>query len=838
MSFVKITKNYQEYSSLVLRPEMLYISSSGGITGSQYSSHVRSNRFKDFEDYTTTVVEQQAGGVTYHDEEQAHQVTQDSLTVTAGKVVGLLPDNPTYLEAVNQSPVSARMRCQKLIKRIEPGKSASFTIDDYKKNTIRKNLSTFYKSKYPDAGWHYSNYHTINFFKTDNLPDDSCLMYANKDQMYTPTSSFTLSFHINPRYDNVTADAEFDAGTIFHMSSSLAVSLVSGSRTDKKGLVSSYKLLLQLSQSADTAPGEIDLSNVSSGYPNDLIYLSEIELSKNTWNHVAIRWSPDQNNMSGSLVINKRQTYFHVPSSSLMTENDAVILGNYYNGGADNLKKYFNAEKADSRGINSLVGTTAEPVNQSTDLNNPLQAEIHNVMLFDHYLNNRELTFISGKGVNNRKLRGSLLSSLYSKLIFYVPPYFIPESPQRSEVIVSPYRYIYNENASSPPLKAGWTGPFNPGLSFSLGARMINLENFVADLSIPKDPKFPRLQSLTGSILDYTVDGNVSKDNYIFNSRFSSQIKKRNLTILPNDNGLFSPDFFPIQDSYHSTSVYYQQSVVSFVSQSDNGPSNQTIFENIYDYSKISLENLVTFNDLYRGGQYFLNEAVDSNLGTDDYLNQHAGSQFRQMFGPYNNFTAGLSRAHENLYAIPAMTKDISSNEVTIFDISQLYYGLAVSDFSFSIIDDNVSGSDGKIRIKLKDNGKGSLYRADAKTRHAKWNNVGDIICEEGIVTVKSPHLIKFCKDKTNIKLKGEQTLHTMILNIPVLKDYFNSSSNVTYVDAPPTENKNDEHLTTKYITAVNIHDNNFNIIMKAHFSQPIVKTEEDEFIIRLKQDF
>ena len=47
-----------------------------------------------------------------------------------------------------------------------------------------------------------------------------------------------------------------------------------------------------------------------------------------------------------------------------------------------------------------------------------------------------------------------------------------------------------------------------------------------------------------------------------------------------------------------------------------------------------------------------------------------------------------------------------------------------------------------------------------------------------------------------------------------------------------------DRDLSTVYISTVNIHDDNFNIIMKANFAQPIFKTEEDEFIIRLKEDF
>ena len=77
-----------------------------------------------------------------------------------------------------------------------------------------------------------------------------------------------------------------------------------------------------------------------------------------------------------------------------------------------------------------------------------------------------------------------------------------------------------------------------------------------------------------------------------------------------------------------------------------------------------------------------------------------------------------------------------------------------------------------------------------------------------------------------------------MILNIPCEQGQFNSSSNKTYVANPPTNTVSDQDLSTVYVSTVNIHDNNFNIIMKANFSQPIPKTEEDEFIIRLKQDF
>ena len=77
-----------------------------------------------------------------------------------------------------------------------------------------------------------------------------------------------------------------------------------------------------------------------------------------------------------------------------------------------------------------------------------------------------------------------------------------------------------------------------------------------------------------------------------------------------------------------------------------------------------------------------------------------------------------------------------------------------------------------------------------------------------------------------------------MILNIPCPMNKFMSSSNKTYTKIPPDTNPNSKDLSTLYVSNVNIHDENLNVIMKANLAQPIQKTEEDEFIIRLKQDF
>ena len=313
--------------------------------------------------------------------------------------------------------------------------------------------------------------------------------------------------------------------------------------------------------------------------------------------------------------------------------------------------------------------------------------------------------------------------------------------------------------------------------------------------------------ALTSSIEDITADQYVYESH--FDPNFGGEIDafpfptgsliKRNMTIMPCDNGLFKPHYDILENSYMSGSDLFKK---------PNGVS---------DYSIISLERLIPTASLYPG------------------LIFEGGSIFEDICGtaPDNPGVAPGS-----VLTIAQRTKDVSSNEICVFDISNLYYGNKIHPGSFEIVDENLTGSQGNIKITLKDNGRGSIYRADALTKHAEWNSVGNILYEEGIVVIKSPHLFYFAKDKTDMKFKGEQNIHTMIVNIPANEWNFTSSSNATYEAITPTTGTNDSHLNSVYITGVNIHDDNFNIIAKANFAQPIVKTQEDEFIIRLKQDF
>ena len=65
-----------------------------------------------------------------------------------------------------------------------------------------------------------------------------------------------------------------------------------------------------------------------------------------------------------------------------------------------------------------------------------------------------------------------------------------------------------------------------------------------------------------------------------------------------------------------------------------------------------------------------------------------------------------------------------------------------------------------------------------------------------------------------------------------------NSSSNPNFDELKPSADSNEYSDKFIYITSVNLHDENFNIVGKANFAQPVVKRPSDSFVVKLKMDF
>ena len=183
-------------------------------------------------------------------------------------------------------------------------------------------------------------------------------------------------------------------------------------------------------------------------------------------------------------------------------------------------------------------------------------------------------------------------------------------------------------------------------------------------------------------------------------------------------------------------------------------------------------------------------------------------------------------------------TRDPSSNEVVFFDASNLYYGNRIKPGSYVLTDTSITGSAGKVGITIRDNEEGGLYRSDCKTPAATWNEIGAIMYEEGIAVLKTPNIPFFGKEQFSLTLEGEYNVHVLEINVPCPKGKINSSSNPNYKNLTPSDYASETANKFVYVSSINLHDENFNIIGRANLAQPVAKRDTDGYLFRLKMDY
>jgi hypothetical protein len=198
-------------------------------------------------------------------------------------------------------------------------------------------------------------------------------------------------------------------------------------------------------------------------------------------------------------------------------------------------------------------------------------------------------------------------------------------------------------------------------------------------------------------------------------------------------------------------------------------------------------------------------------------------------------------------------TQDGSSNQVTFFDISNLFYGFRIKPKSLQLRDPDLirssifgagmsltssSTSRGPVSIMLADDGRGNVYRADCLTSQSSWNCVGNVYYDEGLIVIKSPHLYFFGNDEYALNFRGEHHVHVMKINALAPNNQLNSSSNPNFVAVAPNGYPNDPEGEFVYITGINFHDRDYNVVMKSQLAQPIVKRYGDRILFKVKYDW
>lgn len=833
MSIFKVNQTDFQSITIATNPSKYYSSSSSGITGSVYIFPRRSGIQKDIEsinDPATPADDSTLFGL-WNDIKAVgltKNIFDKFLNYQNGVQTGFLKD-------VNNKATSEKKQKTLEILRFTP--PYYFTTGTLKKLTIKDNLSHYYRATYPSAHWAYSNYHSLNFFSSSTVPTSSVLLYPNDDDgtkhlgyatgRYALSGAFSFDFYINPKYRTLDSTGHFKAGTIFHLSSSYALSLITGSQKDINGLPATFRLQLQLSHSADISPSLA----TTGGYPNDLVFLSDDNaLSWNNWHHVAVRWGTNLvNHGTGSFNVDGiDKGTFVIPSGTVaplaylndtmnVTNPDVLCIGNYYEGrniGNDRLKKFFAEDPSKREGLFQLDTTPSINEPSSYSFKHPLQAELHDLSIKRFYVTDADIAASSSTGLSNT-----------DNVSFYLPPFFVASSSIKLKV------GTYGGLLQTPAIEANGfpTTPFNTVMSFGVGGHYINTENFLKDFS---SGHFPRQLFLTASTV--AVDSNTGKfANEILYSQ--PAVRKRNLLLLPCDDGNFYPNYDLLKkESYQ------------FAYLDDLGNSSGGAF---IDLKKLQSESS-TLLPVDTVDKSFEQIDTDENSQIKDqigfYYQNPTGAAAAKFFNYLFSLNSSTLSASEfvalQFEAAPTATiyktRDSSSNQVVFFDISNLYYGTRILPGSFVITDSAITGSGGVIGITIKDNGNGTLYRADSLTPQCEWNSVGTIFYNEGIIAIKSPHLYFFGENQYEISFKGEQNLHVLRLEAIAPVNHLNSSSNPSYKFLPSTNRPNESDQNFVYVSGINFHDDNLNVIMKTQLAQPIMKRHSEKLLFKVKYDF
>lgn len=735
--------------------------------------------------------------------------------VTSSNVSSLLT---SYLSGVHATTSSLRTQAKVEILRFTPP-------FNFNSNTIRKTLATdhlmpFYRTRLDNCNFSFTNYNSLNLYS--NGPDssdfpmssDSVLLYPNPQisSSYTVISGashydsqygigydepFSFDFWIKIKGKTT---GSYTPGTIMHLSGVYAISIHSGSSKDPNGYINKFRLGFQLAHSASVNPKNLNPNvndqNVNIAYWGSY-FTTDNSLDYNKWHHITIRHpgTANYNQGTGSIEIDSVTNCYmgyggigsigqHVATASLSP--DALAVGAFYNG-PNLLANFFNTNSSLRDGLEVLSNETSDPDTSDYSFDCQFEGEIHDLKKYDKYLLMDEIKYLQNNGpktLNNIK--------------FYLPPFFTEESPYRQFVgewggiLLTPFQ---EKDGTS-------IMPFAPELSFGVGGHYPNLENYVRDFGANR---YPRLINLTGSSI--TPPNNIVQTANYFLYDSGSNVganKKRLYSILPCDHGNWAPNF----------------SFLTNLSGAQPGHRYSNDLGNL-DIASVSLRDILP----------------DSYISASKAI-KTSGSILNDVLGPRPE---SMDEDQASSLTILHRTKDNSSNQVCFFDISNLFYGNRIKPGTLVLSDPKLTGSDGKLSMRLMDNGRGNIYRADSIGNYSTWNSCGNIFYDEGIIILKHPSLFFFGKEGFDISFKGEHNIHVLTINATAYPMELLSSSNPSFSkynfqNEPGLANDPDKNFV--YITSVNIHDENLNVIMRTHMAQPVVKRSSDRLVFKVKIDY
>lgn len=91
------------------------------------------------------------------------------------------------------------------------------------------------------------------------------------------------------------------------------------------------------------------------------------------------------------------------------------------------------------------------------------------------------------------------------------------------------------------------------------------------------------------------------------------------------------------------------------------------------------------------------------------------------------------------------------------------------------------------------------------------------------------------------MSFSGEHQMHTQKYEILAGSGLLNSSSNPSYANVQNMISASKDPLDTDkfvYISSINLHDENLNVVAKAILAQPVIKREGEKILFKIAFDF
>jgi hypothetical protein len=344
---------------------------------------------------------------------------------------------------------------------------------------------------------------------------------------------------------------------------------------------------------------------------------------------------------------------------------------------------------------------------------------------------------------------------------------------------------------------------------------------------------------------DFVSLNNIKKD---FNLK--SSISARLLTIPEYYN---RDELTPLEERRE---FYITNSNVSFINEKrfNEFPDKlKNISLNNYhsEFNLSFVDNVVSSNiSAWRKSELSLASKLDLNESGDFYKTFSNPAQ-RSYYSSHDNTISQLENYDQKLIGQESsiiywkaysplwqLEEDYNENSSTIFCISTQIFNNKIKKETFTIKDVDLPLSSG-VSLFFKDSSLGTMYRCDSLTKSAEWNTSGHVLYNEGICTLLHPSLYNFGLTNFKIEAKSHASLNVFELNLPAHAGETNLSKNKSYIEDLRIDNSafnSDEDFV--YITDIDIHDENLNVVAKAKLAQPFPKKNSDNVLFRVKMDF